>query len=53
MTFKREEIEALRLLRAFDNIQDRQRRLEIIELAEDFASQQSPQPSPDKRQSGR
>jgi hypothetical protein len=53
MTFRREDIEALRLLRAFQKIQDRQRRLEIIELAEDYASRQTRHPSPDTEPAGR
>jgi hypothetical protein len=53
MTFRREDIEALRLLRAFEKIRDRQRRLEIIKLAEDYASRQPPHSSPDTERAGR
>jgi hypothetical protein len=42
MTFTPEDFELLRLLRAFKKIQDRQRRLEIIKLAEDCSSRKQP-----------
>ena len=41
MSYKREDIEALRLLRAFSRIQDPAKRREILELVEKAADEQS------------
>jgi hypothetical protein len=41
MSYKREDIEALRLLRAFFKIQDPAKRREILELVEKAAVEQS------------
>ena len=41
MSYKREDIEALRLLRAFSKIQDPTKRREILELVEKAAAEQS------------
>jgi hypothetical protein len=49
MSFRLEEVELLRLLRAFEKIGDRQRRLEIIKLVEDCSSDKPPRLSPNTK----
>jgi hypothetical protein len=52
MTIAREEIEALRLLRAFEKIKDRAKRREIIELVEAGARAAKQGPNVEKEPSG-
>jgi hypothetical protein len=48
MTFKREDIETLRLLRAFTKIADPERRREIVALVESMAKSDNEQPKPSR-----
>jgi hypothetical protein len=45
MSYKRKDLEELRLLNAFSKITDSEKRREILELAEKYASMGSQEPS--------